>query len=140
MHIELRIDISTPAESSALMMSMLETVRRPDGSDGRSVFRLSTLRLRGQLSFRSMSDVESRTAPPVPNVRIGSAIEQQLRDIVMVIVEREHQRGHTFGCRDIHIGAGADQRVDAVVAAVAGGVRAARSARQPDDTAHGARR
>src|SRR6185295_9737128 len=36
----------------------------------------------------------------------------------MVVVESEHQRSHTFGRGYIHIGAGADQRVGTVVAAV----------------------
>ena len=52
-------------------------------------------------------------------MRIGSTIEQQFGDIVMVVIEGDHQRRHAFRRRHIHIGAGRDQRLDAVVAAVA---------------------
>ena len=41
----------------------------------------------------------------------------------MVVVEGEHQRGHALGRRHIHIGAGADQRIDTVVAAVTRGIQ-----------------
>src|SRR6185503_10536214 len=45
-------------------------------------------------------------------------IQQELGHVVMIVIEGEHQRSHSLGCRLIHIRAGGDQRLETVVAAV----------------------
>ena len=117
---------STSAASSALMISMLETGGRLEAPRPRSE-QLRRLRDRhqprpegGEHGFSSIDDdVEGGASPPVPDVGIGAAIEQQFGDVVVVVIESEHQRSDAFRRRHIHIGAGGDQRLDAVIAAVA---------------------
>ena len=50
-------------------------------------------------------------------------IQQEFGDIVVVVIEGDHQRRYAFRCRHIHVGAVRDQRFDAVVAAVARGIQ-----------------
>src|SRR5262249_22897500 len=68
--------------------------------------------------FSIDSDVERRASPPIPKIGIRSTIQQEPGDIVVVVVEGEHQRGYALGRRRIHIGAGCNQRLDTVVATV----------------------
>src|SRR5262249_57311707 len=68
--------------------------------------------------FSIDGDVKRGAAPPIPKLRIRSTIQQESGDVIMVVVEGEHQRGHALGCRHIHIRAGANQCLDTVVTAV----------------------
>src|ERR1700692_542694 len=50
---------------------------------------------RGLCALSSIDDdVEGGASPPVPDVGIGAAIEQQFGDIVVFVIEGEHQRSH----------------------------------------------
>src|SRR5207247_3724012 len=68
-------------------------------------------------------DVEGRASPPIRDMWIRSTIQQQFGDIVMIVIEGDHQRSDAFRRRHIDIGGGPDQRLDAVIAAVAGGIQ-----------------
>ena len=63
---------------------------------------------------------------------VRSAIQQQFGDIVMIVIEGGHQRRDAFRRRHIHIGTGRDQRLDAVLAAVAPGIQ--QRGKSPDGT------
>ena len=52
-------------------------------------------------------------------MRIGALIQQKFRDFVVIVVQGDHQGGHTFRRGHIDVGAGADQRFDALVTAFA---------------------
>ena len=56
-------------------------------------------------------------------MRIRATIQQQCGHVVVIVIEADHQRSDAFRRRHIHIGAGTDQRLDAVRAAVARGIQ-----------------
>ena len=59
-------------------------------------------------------------------------IEQEFGDIVVVVIEGDHQRCDTFWRRHIHIGAGPYQCLDAGITAVARGIQ--QRSKSPDGT------
>src|SRR3954464_10469018 len=64
-------------------------------------------------------DIEGSASIPIPHPGIGSMIEQQFGDIVVVVIESDHQRRYAFRRRQIHVGAFRNQLLNAVIAAVA---------------------
>ena len=61
-------------------------------------------------------------------------IEQEMGNIVVVVIEGDQQGRHAFRRRDIHVSAICDQRIDAVIAAVACRIQQGCQGPRPDDT------
>jgi hypothetical protein len=47
-------------------------------------------------------------------MRIGATIQQQCGHVVVIVIEADHQRSDAFRRRQVHIGAGTDQRLHAI--------------------------
>ncbi len=131
MHIELRIGIDTGGQQG------VDDLHAGNGGNTRCASRdaisasapatsctsAASAPPAGSGFFSIDSDVEGRAPPPIPQVGIRSPIQQQLGDIVISVVESDHQRSHAFRTRHIHISAGGDHLLDAVIAAVAGRIQ-----------------
>src|SRR5215470_19243867 len=103
MKIELRIgvDISSEQTLDDIHRRNRRTRTATRGSSASTAAAAATARAGGFFSIDD--DVECRAPPPIPKLRIRSTIQQELGDIVMVVVEGEHQRSHTLGRRHVHI-------------------------------------
>src|SRR5262249_5973135 len=131
MHIELRIGIDIRGKQPVDNVHAGNTRTRPANSCGSptstsgaaasAASRSTTPAAGGFLSIDG--DVEGSASPPIRDMWIRSAIQQQSGNIVMIVIEGDHQRSDAFRRRHIDISAGPDQRLDAVIAAVAPGIQ-----------------
>src|SRR5262249_8299929 len=64
-------------------------------------------------------DPKRGASPPIPKIEIGSFIHQELCNVVMLIVQSDHQRRNALRRRPIHVGSGCDQVLDTFIAAAA---------------------
>src|SRR5262249_25412529 len=68
-------------------------------------------------------DVERCTSLHIPKIRIAAMLQEELRNVVIVVVQRNHHRRVAFGRGQIHIGACTDKRLDARHATTTGCVQ-----------------
>ena len=107
MHVQLSVGVDAGAQKQSCEFER-SRLRRHDRRPGAFCVSIQTIRI--HVDRR----VQRGAAPPIPQMRIGPALEQELCGVECEIVDGHDQRRHTVGVRLVDIRAGVQQRLHAI--------------------------